>query len=308
MDVKITKKNGEIFSLEDHDVIVKDFIVSSIPLRTDYEEIEGKNGTEDRGGTYGTRTITVPFTIESYDLADYPLLRDELFGLVVDIESYFIQEMRRPKTLSYEFVDTNEPARMNVDSYNKLADAKRYLVRLQNSFALEQMITNGDGELIFETTELPFAESIFTSVDIEDNGLNYNDDLYAYGMGLSYDDDKAVYSGTITPSKPLCIFNPGNKEIEPFEMPIKITIKNVIGGSNGFKLKNITNETSITYNGDLSNVDVVEYNSAIITKNDLQATNEADLDYIELATGWNEITLERGQSVHFAVDTRFYYK
>lgn len=307
MDVRITKKNGEAYTLEEHDIVVKDFIVSSIPLRTTYEEVEGKSGTADHGATYGTRIITVPFFIDAYDLADFPLLRDELFGIVSDTKSFFIQEMRRPKTLSYDFVDTTEPARMDVESKNKLADAKRYLVRLQNTFALDQMFLVGHGELIFETTELPFAESVFTSVDIEVNGLNYDADLYAYGMGLSYEDEKTVYSGTVTPSKTLRIFNPGNKEIESFEMPMKITIKSVQGGANGFKLINITNDTSITFNGAVATSDVIVYDGAIITKNKLQATNQADLDYIELAKGWNEIKLERGQSVHFAVDTRFYY-
>lgn len=308
MDVRITKKNGETYTLEEHDITVKDFIPSSIPLRATYEEIEGKSGTEDRGATYGTRTITVPFSIDAYDLADYPLLRDELFGLVVDAESFYIQEMRRPKTLSYEFVDTNEPPRMDVSSENKLADAKRYLVRLQNTYELEQMTLAGHGELIFETTELPFAESNFTSVDIDTNGLNYDADLYAYGMGLSYEDEKAVYSGTITSTQSLKIFNPGNEKIEPFEMPIKITIKNVQGGTGGFKLKNISNGTSITYNGAVVPTDTIIYNGAIITRNSLQATNQAELDYIELAPGWNEIKLERGQSVHLAIDTRFYYR
>lgn len=184
MDVRIDKENGESFTFEEHNILVKDFIVSSIPLDSTYDDMEGRNGTVDHGATYGSRTITVPFELRSHDLMDYPLLRDVLFGLVLDTESFHIREMRRPKKLAYCFVDTNEPAKMNPETDNQLVGGKRYLVRLQNTFDLEQIELDGEGELIFETTELPFAESIGTTKDIHENGIDANDELWGFGMGL----------------------------------------------------------------------------------------------------------------------------
>lgn len=306
MDLEIIKEGQEPFRLRDFDVVVEDIIIGSIPIEGEYEYIEGKSGRSRVGATYGVRKISVPFYISSYDNEDYPLLRDRLSDLVVDLEGYHIREMRIPD----KKVEWHEQEQENLyDSFlETYSDGKRYHVTLSNEYELEQMFRIGRGVLEYETTELPFAESVFTSVDVEENGLNYDADIYTYGMGLSYEDEKAVYSGVITPTQSLKIYNPGNERIDPFEMPMKIKIKDVLDGSNGFKLSNVTNGTSITFNGDVALSDIVEYDSAIITKNGLQATNQAELDYIKLDVGWNEIKLERGESLYFAVDTRFYYK
>src|SRR5699024_413517 len=50
---------------------------------------------------------------------------------------------------------------------NKYIGGKRYKVRIANVIELDQSLTFGEGELEFETTELPFAESIGTSSDID---------------------------------------------------------------------------------------------------------------------------------------------
>jgi len=184
VDVQITKKNGESFTLEQFDILVKDFIVSSIPLESEYGKVEGSNRNIDYGATYSTRTITVPFVLRARDLMDFPLLRDVLFSLVNDTESYYIREMRRAKKLSYAFVDPPEPPKMDDDSINQFVGGKRYLVRLQNTFDIEQIEKDGEGELVFETTELPFAESIGTTQDIQENGINADDELWGFGMGL----------------------------------------------------------------------------------------------------------------------------
>ena len=120
VDVQITKKNGESFTFEEYGIIAKDFNVSSIPLDPVYGKVEGSNRNNDFGAVYGTRTISIPFVLRAHDLMDFPLLRDVLFGLILDTESFYIREMRRVKKLSYAFVDQNEPARMDDESNNQL--------------------------------------------------------------------------------------------------------------------------------------------------------------------------------------------
>ena len=44
-------------------------------------------------------------------------------------------------------------------------------MRIANVIELDQSLTFGEGELEFETTELPFAESIGTSADIDNPEL-----------------------------------------------------------------------------------------------------------------------------------------
>jgi len=169
MDVEITKQNGKIFKLSDYDIIVRDFIVGSIEILPTYSEIEGRHGHVNMGATYGTRVISVPFYFKANDLLDYPLLRDLLFELTVDTEPFYVRELRR------EVFQGDD---------NKYVGGKRYLVRLVNSFDIEQTYKYGFGELSFETTDLPFAESVGTTQDIQENGINADDELWGFGMGL----------------------------------------------------------------------------------------------------------------------------
>src|SRR5699024_9085133 len=72
---------------------------------------------------------------------------------------------------AYDFVDTNEKAKDDEESQNNFVGGKRYKVRLHDSFDIEQSLEYGEGEFIFETTDLPYAESIGTTQDIDNAEL-----------------------------------------------------------------------------------------------------------------------------------------
>src|SRR5699024_7574291 len=237
MDVEIIKRDGSSFLLSSHDIHAKDFIVSSIELDPHYSEVENRSGRVDNGATYKARTITVPFYIKAHDLHDYALLRDELFNLVVSRESFYIRELRRTKYQAYEFVDTHESPRNDESTENEYVGGKRYKVRIANVIELDQSLTFGEGDLEFETTELPFAESIGTTADITGNVLNYSDQLWRYGMGLLYDEDSHKY---IHATKQFRIYNAGNVEVHPFEQYLKINIPTIFSSENYFELINKT--------------------------------------------------------------------
>ena len=190
MDVEITKKNGKTFRLSEYDIQAQDFNVSSIELLPTYGSIEGRSGTVDYGADYGSRTISVPFYLHAYDMHDYPLLRDELFSLVATKESFYIRELRRPS----EFTTCD-------DGYDdRYVGGKRYLVRLSNVIDLDQQRTYGFGEMVFETTELPFAESIGTSADIDGANLIPYADL---SNANNYSQWTAIGDTSFTSSSPV---------------------------------------------------------------------------------------------------------
>ena len=170
MDLQIIT-DAETFLLSDYDVHVKDFIVSSISLISDYGEVEGRSGQVDYGATYDKRLIKVPFYIDYRDNHDFSLLRDIIFSLVVNKQSFYIREMRRVSRKQYSFVNTDESPREKDGTENRFVGGKRYKVRIANQFNIEQFYSFGEGELEFETTELPFAESIGTSADIDNPEL-----------------------------------------------------------------------------------------------------------------------------------------
>lgn len=289
MDVEITKKNGESFRLSEYDVQAQDFNVSSIELMPTYGSIEGRSGTVDYGADYGSRTISVPFYLRAYDMHDYPLLRDELFSLVTTKESFYIRELRRPS----EFTTCD-------DGYDdEYVGGKRYLVRLSNVINLDQQRTYGFGEMVFETTELPFAESIGTTADIDKHGLLYSQELWSYGMGLSYDEETHKYTHN---TKTFRIYNAGNvEEIDPFEMDLKIAIDGINGP---YELKNETTGGVFKYTG--SNSGKLLLDGPNITLKGLQAFRDTNRRYITLAPGWNTFTQSQNKKVAF--DFRYYYK
>ncbi|MFC3212731.1 phage tail domain-containing protein [Planomicrobium okeanokoites] len=276
MDMMITKKNGDARLLEEFGVTVSDFVVSSIPLLASYGTIEGRHGTVDYGATYGPRTITVPFSVEADELERFPQKRDELFAFLVDSESYYIRELRRANHHNYAFAKTHEVARDLPDTGNQLSTEKSYLVRLQNTFNLEQMLTSGEGELVYETTELPFGES-----------------------GIV----KKTFTGT-----QFRLLNEGDVNIHPFIQHLKITIRNVTGSNSYFELENTTTKKKFVVNERIDNIHKVVMDGSVVTRNSLQFLRNTNREFIELASGWNDFRIYGATSATVDVEFKRYYK
>ena len=304
MDVKVIRKNREPFTLEDYGVLVKDFIVPSIPLNSVYGEVDGRHGTVDYGATYGTRTITVPFVLQAHDLMDFPLLRDVLFNLVLDTDSFYIQEKRRAKKLAYEFVDTNEPARMDPETANRLVGGEQYLVRLQNSFDLDQIELDGEGELVFETTDLPFAESIGTAQDIQRDGIDADSELWGFGMGLEAVDETLTYTHEGSSFR---IYNAGSLPVHPFEQELKISIRDVQNSTDYLELKNETNGSAFKATEGVTGSQTIDVEGASVTSDSLQYLRNTTKQFISLEPGWNEFTISGADSARVSFDFPFYY-
>lgn len=290
MDVRITKTTGEQFLLSDYNVVVQDFIVSSIPLNASYASIEGRDGFIDMGADYGQRTIVAPFYIAGEDLLDFPLLRDQLFDHIASPEPIYIEELRRQ--------DYGE-------GDSQLVGGKRYLVRLNNPFSLEQQFKYGFGELEFVTAELPFAESVATTQEIQANGINSDRELWSLGMGLYSDDLKFGYTHE---GKTFRVFNAGNIEIHPFQQDISITIRNVGGSIGSFELRNTTSGESFRVNEYVGNNQVIKLDGPNITSNGLQFLRKTNKTFISLLPGWNNFAINDASTARVEFDFRFYYR
>ena len=190
MDAEIIYDNGERFKLSDLSVEVTDFKVSSMVKQSVYEDIEGANRV-DYGAEYKHRTISIPFIMTAYDLHDFAHLRNEIFAKVDSLESFYIREMRRPIRRQYEFVDFNEKPKEREGADDQYVDGKQYRVRLADVIEIEQRGVKGVGELVFETTESPYAQSVYTTLELHDTG--YSATAEKYGLADSIDDEKVKY-------------------------------------------------------------------------------------------------------------------
>src|SRR5699024_7344709 len=139
----------------------------------------------------------------------------------VSRKSFYIRELRRAEYQAYNFTEVTGEASNNQRTDNKFVGGKRYKVRLTNAIELEQMLTVGEGEMVFETTELPFAESIGTTADIDRNGISANDELWGFGMGL-IDSDEMKY--TFINDQYPWVYNAGNVQVHPFQQDFKLRL------------------------------------------------------------------------------------
>src|SRR5699024_2791533 len=143
--------------------------------------------------------MELKFLLKANDTQSYRLLRDELYAVIDEIE--YVSE-------TYQI-------------------GKRYNVKVDTSFIPERYENNqrfAEAEVSCITTELPFAESIGTTQDIEHSRLRYSDELWSYGMGLSYEDNTKDYSHK---KMNFAIFNAGNVGVHPFEQYLKIEFENI---------------------------------------------------------------------------------
>src|SRR5699024_8859569 len=222
----------EKIKLSDLGIIVKDFVVSSVEFTDNHEEIGGVAGGVDNGVSIGRRSISVPIVFKSVDLLDYPLLRDKLFDIFYPSGYLYIQELRRPKNLAYKFVDFGQKAEYEDGTDNVLVGGKRYKVRIADSFNFEQFKTYGKAELNFVTVGLPFAESIYTTKELNNTG--YSALVEKYGL---VDNIHEAYQKYVFYSNVFDVWNGGNVVVEPESMYLKIIVK----GTNGnIKIKNKT--------------------------------------------------------------------
>lgn len=293
MDINITK-GDTAKRLSDIGVIAKDFVVSSIEIEVDKDKLEGRDGYGDNGATFGERTIVVPFYYEAHDLLDVPLVRDEIFRLVLDKNPFYIQEMRRKRRQSYPFVKPSEPAPSLVDDHELFQ--KRYKVRLANVFEIEQMLNFGEGELVFVTVDTPFAESVGTT----QNALTFPAAVWGIGLGLTLEEPKYDHNTTS-----FRIYNAGDVPVDPREMPLEIIYR---GKSNNLSITNQTTGDTWQYNGTTSDTENIFIRGVQSFKNSTSVFIHTNKKLITLAPGWNDITLSGTSGVFLiSFNHRFYY-
>ncbi|RAS74437.1 phage tail domain-containing protein [Priestia endophytica] len=272
MDIRLEKQDGTGINLEDIGIIVQDIDISSIEVMGYSENIQGRPGTVDIGADYGTRTIRVPFIMQSEDWKNYTILRDKLFAILTSLEPFYLIERRR------EIYQTGE----NVTLTNK-----RYLVRCSQKFNFDQQFLYGFTELIFETTQLPFAESPKKTMNLSVEEIG----------------EEAVYTHNTAEFR---IYNDGNVRVDPRYCEIGIKIQAECDSF--FELTNHSTDDTWRYEGALTTNDIVQLAGVRYTKNNLNIFRNTNRRLITLLPGWNEFMVTGASSIQeITFDFRFYY-
>lgn len=257
-----------------------DIFIHSIEKRTVSFDVEGVPGKKYVGSTDGGRLIEVSVGLQSDDTKDYRLLRDEAYAFFADDYFYLSESYQKGKRFKVSVIEPFIPTRLN-----------------------QRVASVG---FMLQTTELPYAESIGTTQDIQANGISSEDELWGYGMGLLAEDDSLVY--TVNGMQPFMIYNAGNVPIHPFQQELKITMtapSSVLSGSY-VELKNLTNGTTFRMDEKLMPNEQIIIDGPNITKNGLQALRKTNKQFIQLSPGWNHFECNVNATIEFLF--RFYYR
>ncbi|GAA5417986.1 hypothetical protein Pryu01_03064 [Paraliobacillus ryukyuensis] len=256
-----------------------DIYISKIRKRRETTTVEGKNGFITNGVEDDYRNIELEVLLISDDSKDYRLLRDETYDFFNDAYFYVVENYQQGKRYKVTALDLFIPERANF-----------------NTSSVRFSVENYDS---------PYAESIGTSQDIQANGIDSNEEIWGFGMGLSSEEGAETYTHTGTT---FSIYNPSNIDVlHPFEQELKITIDNVIGSTSYLQLENTTTGDAFRVNEAVNNSQVIALDGPAITSNSLAFLRKTNKQYITLVPGWNEFVVTGATSAKVAFDFRFYY-
>lgn len=272
----IQRHDGTVYDLLDYGIRTRDLIISSPTPQHNFGTVEGTHGVIDYGTTYGPRNITGYFRAISDSVEDFSFLRDKIFHLFRTEESFYLIEKR--------------------------IRGKRWLVKVTNPYQIPQRGVYGNFDIQFVGIK-GVSESVRTTKDIDEYGIEPHFEEWAFGMGIPLGEDlKYSHEGKV-----FRIFNAGNVPVHPFEQELIITIENVQGSDSFFELRNLTNNTRFRATEPVTDIQTIVIDGPLITSNGLAYTRKTTKDFIELSPGWNEFEIDGADSAKVSFDFRFYY-
>lgn len=277
----IQRLDGTTYDLLDYGIRTRDVLIPSPVYEHNFSVVEGSIGLIDNGSTIKERTINCLYRATSHDIKDFSLLRDEIFNIFRSDESFYLIEKRLP--------------------------GKRWLVKVSNPFQIPQRNVYGNFDIEFISIK-GVSESIGTSMDIHNNGIDAEGGLWGFGMGLEAIDETLIYRHEVNAGTPFRVFNASNIPIlHPFECAFKMQISNVVGSDDMFQITNLTNGSRSRVTEKVKNSDVVLYDGHFVSINNLNALRDTRRDYIYLSPGWNNFQIYYCDSATIEFDFPFYY-
>ena len=317
MDIEIKKKDGQRHTLNDFGFKVTNVTVESIEKETDYEKKENTSGRILLSSQYRKRTITVDCYVVSTKLNDNSRLRDEFYSLTNSNEPIHIRELRRTVPLNYRFVQPTEDDYQEIDEYNVLVfnhepfndnhyvNGRQYQVMCSDVVVPEENDRKINFSIKFETVELPFAESIGTSLELEKRP---DRELWSNDMLIPFDEEDARRKYSFTNVYNNSVYYHGNVPNDQFNLFKKVTVvlgKNV-KATEIFKFT-LGNSDVMTIEGaNLKKGDKIVYDGVQTFRNGIPINDLASNAQPKFYPGWNNFEFnQQVKSVTF--DLKFYY-
>lgn len=302
-DLMIVKDNEEFLisnnRLTGDALSVSSFIVGSIIQNQRFEYGDGMNRRVDYGfdDEYRKAKLVVEAkTKYGYDIAS---LRDAINELFYG--TYYIREMRltydSDKPVKYESIGKTT-GDMNLGE-PRLVGGKQLKVR--NVSEIVQSVDDlwFEFEVEFETVELPYWETSYTTQDLQSTG--YSAIAEKYGLVDGVNVDYPTYTFT---TNEFTVWNGGNLTVDPRNMMLNIKLYYADG--TGSITNKTTGETFICNNDINGNHLTISGVKAL--KASINILRDTNRKYISLVPGKNEIEIKGFSYKKAEFDFPYYFK
>lgn len=255
-----------------------DLFVSSTEKERLTANVEGIPGLIDYGFNYKTKDAKLTFWLtHHHGEHDYFLMKSELESLL-DSQSYFyVAHDALPTRIIKITVDTMfQPERIVNSMYASL-------------------------EVSCNVSGLPFWKTKYTTKDIDASG--YTAIVEKYGIADGFNVDYPKYTFT---TNEFYLWNGGNVEIDPRNMPLKITVENVTSSGN-FSIESYTNGDKFIYKEPLNKQTLVlDGPKTLIGVNNMMRNTNRGL--LRIRKHRNLISIKNGTFSKIKFEFPFFYK
>ena len=263
--------------------------------------------------------------LNNFDIDRYVVLdveeKEEMFNLVCELiddhDLANIRELRRSRDLNYRFIQPLEDDYQEIDDYNNLVlnhepfndnyyvNGRQYQVICSDVISPEENRKKINFSLKFETAEIPFAESIGTSLDLEKRP---DKELWSNDMNIPFDENDSLRTYTFNGLYNSAVYYHGNVANNQSNLYKKVTI--VLGtdikATDSFVFSLGTSDIMTIKGINLKKNDKIVYDGTQTYRNGVPINNESSGAQPKFVPGWNEFEFN-----HFVklvqFDMKFYY-
>ena len=288
-DNKLTGTSLEVLS----------FISSGIKKRTGSEYSDGRPGRINYHSEDEYRTITLLVQSTAYDMQDVAHLRDavnELFD-----GELMIREMRI-KSAEVEYESPGQRTGELQIEAPEYVNGKQIKVAVVNSPEIDDATLVSTFTVEFETTESPYFETIYTTLELHDSG--YSATAEKYGLVDNINDEKVKYRFT---ENNFTVYNAGNVTIEPESMYISILFFYCSIPNGKMTVKNLTTGDVLEVNR-TTNRSHIRQDRLVVTVAGVNSFRDTNKRLISLAPGDNEFEITGATYDEARFNFKYLYK
>lgn len=275
--------------------------VAPVDIVYDSENIKGRAGRNRVTRYHGIRKLQLKLLLQAADESDTIMLRDKLAEILDGAVDFYIYE-QVSSGYTFEFPGESSFKRAKDQIEWKPHLFKRWRVERINNDAIEWNGLKGTRVIEFETSDLPYAVTPYTSLELAAHQKEWDIGKIAWGMGFEWDEAGPNFTFA---SNNFTVKNYGNVAINPRYMPLRIVLRGTFASY--VQIENLTTGEVFRYEGTLNAEDIFTLDGVSFLKNGQHVTGATNKKLISLNPKDNQFVITGGTVQSITFDYPFYY-